>query len=157
MAIASTVIEYLEARGLRYRTVVHQPEPTSSQTAEAAHVPGDHLAKAVLVRSVSDHGDSYLVAVLPATQRLELGTLRRRLGHMCALADRDAVRRWFPDCAEHAVPACAQAYGLPVLLDESLLEQDPVYLEVGDRARLIEMSGSEFRKLMRGSDAGLPE
>lgn len=82
MAIASTVIEYLEARGVRYRTLVHQPEPTSSETAEA---------------------------------------------------------------------------GLPVLLDERLLVQDPVYLEGGDRARLIEMSGSEFRKLMRGSDAGLPE
>jgi len=46
------------------------------------------------------------------------------------------------------VPALAAAYGLKVILDDSLASEADIYLEGGDHARLVHVSGSDFQKLM---------
>jgi hypothetical protein len=50
MAVAATVKEFLEQRGVPYDVVHHTHTPSSLRTAEAAHIPGDRLAKAVLLQ-----------------------------------------------------------------------------------------------------------
>jgi Ala-tRNA(Pro) deacylase len=41
-----------------------------------------------------------------------------------------------------------QAYGLMVLVDETLLDQDEIYFEAGDHTELVHVSGQDFEALM---------
>ena len=150
MSVAKRVSAFLDEQGVDYELVPHVPAGTSSRTAEAAHVPGASLAKAVLVEDPSHCA----VVVVPATEQLHLGELRMELGDTYALATEEDVQRIFADCDLGSVPAFGQAYGLEVLVDDSLLEQKRVYVESGDRAALLAIDGGDFRRLMKDARHG---
>jgi len=145
MAVSKTLEGFLQAQEVDYRTVRHGHTESATRTAQAAHVPGDHLAKGVVL--VVDDG-SYRLAILPATHRLHLGRLHRLLGEHVGLATEAEVARLFGDCERGAVPALGAAFGLESLVDETLLEQDTVYLEGGDHERLVQLGGSDFLSLL---------
>jgi Ala-tRNA(Pro) deacylase len=63
MAIAMTLQQYLANHGSDFELVEHARTMTATRTAQAGHVPGDRLAKAVVVKD----DDSYMMAVLPAS------------------------------------------------------------------------------------------
>lgn len=150
MAVADTVRAFLEDRGVEYQVVPHAPAGSSSETAQAAHVPGARLAKAVVVEDPRHCA----VVVVPATEQVHLGDLRRELGDTYALATEDRIRGVFQDCALGSIPPFGQAYGLEVLLDESLLQADRVFVEGGDRGALLAISGEDFRRLMQDARLG---
>ena len=150
MSIAGKLSAFLEDHGVGFEVVPHAPAATSSRTAQAAHVPGARLAKAVLVEDPKHCS----VVVVPATEQLHLGELRRELGNTYALATEEEVERIFADCDLGSVPAFGQAYGLEVLVDDSLLEQERVYVESGDRAALLAIDGDDFRRLMKDARRG---
>ena len=70
MSIAPTLMKYLDQNAM-YDTLFHEPTMTSMRTAEACHIPGDCLAKGVVLR----RNGSYLLAVLPASHRISLPEL----------------------------------------------------------------------------------
>ncbi|WP_204351152.1 YbaK/EbsC family protein, partial [Serratia marcescens] len=67
--------------------VAHPRTASSSRTAEAAHVPGGRLAKSVVVH----HEMGYVLAVVPSTHRVELGTLQAVLDKRLGLASESEV------------------------------------------------------------------
>ena len=69
MAIPHTVESYIAERGIPYDVISHEHSHSSAQTAELAHVPGDRLAKSVILED--DAG--YVMAVLPTTCHVRLG------------------------------------------------------------------------------------
>ena len=144
MGIAITLKEFLDDHGVDYRIVRHPHTPSSNRTAEAAHVPGDHLAKAVVL----EEEGHYLLAALPATHRLKLGNLHRSLGELVGLATEKEVAELFDDCEPGAVPALGRAYGIETLLDDALANQEDVYIEAGDHETLVRMTGKSFRDLL---------
>lgn len=150
MTMAATVRNYLDRHGVRYEVVPHSPAGTSSERAELAHVPGGSLAKGVVV----EHDEQYSLVVLPATEHVHLGELRHELGEVYALATEDGLGKLFPDCDSGSVPPFGEAYGLDVLIDESLLHHERVYAECGDRAALLRLHGEDFRRLMSGARRG---
>jgi Ala-tRNA(Pro) deacylase len=148
--MAPRLKRFLDDRALRYELVAHPRTHNSRETALAAEVDADQLAKAVLVESESQR----LLVVIPAAHRLELGSLHRALGVEVGLATRPEVERTFADCVDGAVPAAGQAYGLDVLVDDALLDARDVYFEAGDRSELVKMSGADFRALMGSEPHG---
>ncbi len=150
MAIAPTVRHYLEQHGVHFDIVPHSPAGTSSERAEHAHVPGARLAKSVVVQDA----DHYALVVLPATDQVHLGELRKELGDTYALATEEGLEHVFADCDSGSVPPFGQAYGLDVLVDEALLNQERIYAECGDRAALMSIRGEDFRELMKGARKG---
>ena len=64
MAIAPTFQRYLD-RHVSYDVIAHEPTMSSISTAQVCHIPGDCLAKGVVLRDDS----GYMLAVLPATHR----------------------------------------------------------------------------------------
>jgi Ala-tRNA(Pro) deacylase len=152
MAIAGTLRAFLDERGAAYELMPHAPASTSSETAESAHVPGHALAKAVVLED-ADH-PHYAVVVLPATEQLNLGELRRRLGDTYALATEEGLSHIFADCDVGSVPPFGQAYGLEVMVDDTLLEEPRVFAEGGDRAALMVFEAQEFARLMKDARHG---
>ena len=71
MAIAATIERYLAGQGISYEVVAHRHTGDSLHTAEAAHVSGESVAKAVVL----EDEQGYVVAVLPATYKLKIGEL----------------------------------------------------------------------------------
>jgi Ala-tRNA(Pro) deacylase len=146
MSIAPTLERYLQQQSLDYELVEHMPTKRSVATAEVSHVPPERIAKGILIESEN----RYLLVVIPASNRLELGSLHRRLGYQLGLATRPEVERVFGDCADGAVPVAGQAYGVRVLVDDALLRDGDVYFEAGDRTELVRMDCDSFRALMNG-------
>jgi len=150
VSIAAAVQDYLAREGVPYDTIAHEHTRDSSHSAQAAHIPGDRLAKCVMLED--DKG--YLMAVVPATHKVDLGALHRELNRNLGLAiDRELVVL-FKDCELGALPPLGLAYGIDTILDESLVDSPDIYFEAGDHRALIHMSGSDFLRLMANVPRG---
>ncbi len=150
MAIAPSIAAYLDEKGIAYETIDHPVTNCSRETALTAHVPDDHLAKAVVLRN----GESYLVAVIPANGWVDLDRVRDEMANDYHLASESEIESLFVDCKPGAVPPVGQPYGLETLLDLSLTSLAQVYLEAGDHERLIRLTHTQFMELLSGSRQG---
>jgi len=144
MGIAITLAQYLAERGVPYDVVEHRHTETASQSAEATRIPPDRIAKAVVLKG----GDGFLLAVLPASRHIRFVELRNQLGCDVDIANEEQVETLFLDCEAGAVPALGAAYGLNVIVDDSLTNQPDIYLEGGDHLSLVHVSGAMFRELL---------
>lgn len=143
MTIAPTLQRYLDSNVV-YDVITHEPTPSSARTAQACHVSGDRLAKAIVLR----RGGNYLLAVMPASHHIRLAELKAQLGDDVELADEQELKRLFPDCVPGAVPPIGQCYDLDVIVDDSIQEPPEIYLEGGDHTTLVRLTQAEFAKLM---------
>jgi Ala-tRNA(Pro) deacylase len=144
MSIAAMVQTRLSEAGIPYDIIEHPRTSNSSHTAQAAHVPGECLAKSVVL----EDGERYLMAVIPAAHSVDLGALHRQLGREIGLATEQEVTRLFADCDPGAVPPLGPVYGIETILDEAFVDAEDVYFEGGDHCALVHVSGSDFLKLM---------
>jgi Ala-tRNA(Pro) deacylase len=105
MAISATLDDCLRNKGSQYEILNHPHSYTSIGTAEAAHIPGDRLAKTVLL------GDEfgYVAAVLPSTYHLRLSALWKKTGRRLVLASENEMRELFKDCEVGAIPPICTA------------------------------------------------
>ena len=82
MTIAHRIEDYMMQYGVQYDVVTHPHSRSSTETAELAQVPGDRLAKSVVLQDE----EGYLMAVLPSTRHVRLGRLSRELSRRFRLA-----------------------------------------------------------------------
>lgn len=150
MTIAHSLEQYLHSHDVTYDLVGHPHSESAQRTAAAAHVPGDRLAKSVIL----EDDDGYVMAVIPSTHRLDLGLLHRQYHRFLGLAVEQELADLFTDCEPGAVPPVGAAYGMPTIVDDALLEQPEVYLEAGDHEELIRLSSEQFKALLGDVDRG---
>ena len=148
MAISITLAEYLDNEGVNYDLVAHPHTSSSLESAESAHIPGDKLAKCIVLGD----GKGYVMAVIPSTHRLDLDSLQEFLGRKMDLVSEMRLNRLFHDCELGAIPPIGKAYGYETVMDNSLMDCEDVYFEAGDHVDLVHMSGKQFHTLM--GDAG---
>lgn len=150
MTIAARLKHHLDARGLPFGVIWHPYSATASETAEAAHVPGDHLAKSVLIHME----EGPMLAVVPSNHQVDLTTLQTILDRRLGLAPEAQVKEVFDDCDLGAAPPVGAAYDIPTIVDKSLNGLDKIWFEAGDHKTLVEMDGKDFDKLMKGAQHG---
>lgn len=147
MGIAMKLSDYLEANDVRYEVLTHFHSGNSLQTAKASNVPAHCLAKAVVLED-----DTHAVmAVLPASRRLQLRELQASDGHALRLATEAKLKHLFKDCEPGAVPPIGVVYGIETIWDNSLMEQPETYFEAGDHETLVHMKTRDFIGLMKGA------
>ena len=144
--IAPTLQKYLTDNKISYDLVPHQRTLSSLRTAEACHIPGDRVAKGVMLRDNGGHR-RYWLAVVPASRQLRLGDLGMQLGQDVELASEHEIEQVFADCDRGAVPAAGACYGLEVIVDDEIARQGELYFEGGDHATLVHMNRDEFARL----------
>jgi Ala-tRNA(Pro) deacylase len=150
MGIAITLAQYLLDRDVAYELVPHPHTETALASAATSGLPADSVVKAVVLKG----GDGFMLALLPASSHIQFEELRRLLGNNVDLASEEQVETLFPDCEPGSVPALGAAYGLDVVVDDSLAEQPDLYLEGGDHAHLVHISRTSFQKLMQNARHG---
>ena len=147
MALANSLVRYLIRNGVSYEVVAHQPTACSAATAHVARVPCGRVAKSVVLKDEL----GYLLAVLPASNRVQLGRLHQQLRRAIGLATEGELQALFWDCAPGAVPPLGPVYGLEVVVDDSLLTLPCVYFEGGDHLELVKVKGNDFQRLLSGA------
>jgi Ala-tRNA(Pro) deacylase len=148
MNIAPSLQDYLAAQQISYEVIAHAPTSNSLSTAQATHVPGARVAKAVVVKDQA----GYVMAVLSANHHVALSQLGAALRRdLLELASEAELQRLFADCALGAVPPLGAAYGLPMIVEEALAEQPDVFFEAGDHQHVIHVTRNEFIRLIEGA------
>lgn len=145
MTISKKLKRYLDEEGIRYDAVPHPRTATASETAEAAHVPGECVAKTVVIH----HEGGYALAVVPSSDRVDLTALQSLLDRRLGLASEKEISQLFHDCDIGAAPPVGAAYGVMTVVDKSLDDRDDIWFEAGDHKTLVHVTGAEFGQLMR--------
>lgn len=149
MTVSVQLQDYLNRKHVPFDVLTHPHTNTSLQSARSAHITPTQMIKAVVLKRAP--GD-YLMCLIPASQILMMSWLKRDYGNHCELISEWELDQIFSDCASGAVPAMGQAFGMHMVLENSLQQLDTVYFEAGDHQHLVEMSGEHFQDLMRGCD-----
>ncbi|MEU2257981.1 aminoacyl-tRNA deacylase [Nocardia xishanensis] len=148
MSMSSTVEACLREAGVEFEVVRHPHSYTSAHTASVANIPGDRLAKTIVL----EDEQGYVGAVLPSTHHLRLSKLWSQTGRHLVLAKESELRDVFKDCEVGAIPAVCTAYGVRTLMDESLTTVPDVYFEAGDHEALVHLRTDQFLRLMEQAE-----
>ena len=138
--------EFLDDNKVKYRTLRHSIAYTAQQIAESAHVPGDQIAKTVIVRL-----DGHLVmAVLRATDKVDVDLLRGAAGAKQAeLASEVQFQGVFPGVELGAMPPFGNLYDMAVYVDEGLTHDQHIAFNAGTHSELIQLDYADFERLVQ--------
>jgi len=139
------VTDFLDKEGVKYETLDHAPVFSSQGLAAIEHEPGKYVAKPVLVKA----DDRYIMCVLPAPRKVDLGRLKGQLdAASVVLADEDEIGELFPDCELGAEPPFGNLYDLPTVMDRTLEKDDHIVFQAGTHGKAIRLSMADYRRLV---------
>jgi Ala-tRNA(Pro) deacylase len=152
MAINERLSELLNKRGGTCEVLPHREAFTSQEVAQTSHLPGRNVAKVVVLREESG---GHLMAVLPASEQVELEALRRVTGReSLEIAGEEDLRRLFPDCELGAMPPFGNLYGLTMYVDPCLVSKD-IWFQAGNHHEIVRMSYETYERLARPYAGGV--
>jgi len=135
---------FLDEMGISYRISHHTTAYTAQDLASAEHVPGRQVIKPVVVRA----DGRFVMCALPASHRVDLAALRDQLqAQSVSLADEGKLSELFPDCELGAEPPIGKLYGMPTLMDESLVADARVTFQAGTHSDAVTMSLVDYRRV----------
>jgi Ala-tRNA(Pro) deacylase len=144
--ILTKLREYLDKQKVPYEVLAHRQAFTAQEVAEAQHVHGAELAKVVMLRS----GPQFVMAVLPAPQRIDLDRARAAVGKSdLVLATEAEFAGLFPQCEAGAMPPFGNLYGLPVFVDQTLARDETIVFNAGTHTQTVKMKYADFTRLVQ--------
>jgi Ala-tRNA(Pro) deacylase len=140
------VEQFLDARGISFEMLPHEPTFSAQRMAQAVHVSGESVAKTVLLKA----DGQFVLAVLPATHQIHLEMAREALAaHLLELASEEELAQVFSDCEVGAVPPFGTQYGVETLVDASLAEDDEIVFEGNAHRQAFRMKYRDYEDLER--------
>jgi Ala-tRNA(Pro) deacylase len=126
----NAVAQYLDEQGVGYEIVEHEKTQSAAAEARAAGVAPEDTAKTIALR---DEG-GYRVAVIPASERLDLHKVRELLdaGKALRLATEAEMASDFEGFEVGALPPFGPMLPAPEILDERLLRHERILCSGGD-------------------------
>ena len=153
MPILTKLREFLEDEKVPYSVHSHPEAYTALDIAALEHVQGRMLAKVVIVKTGA--GDLVMV-VLPADRRVDFKKAGAVLGsEEVRLAQESEFQDTFPGCDVGSMPPFGNLFGLPVLVDELLAENDEIVFNAGTHTLTAKLRFADFRRLVQPRIASL--
>jgi Ala-tRNA(Pro) deacylase len=138
--------EFLDYHLVKYVVITHSPTFKAQEIAAATHIPGKELAKTVIV----EIDGKMAMAVLPASQKVDLELLREAVGaERVTLAREKAFRDRFPECDLGAMPPFGNLYDMDVYVADSLTEDEEIAFNAGSHTQLVRMAYRDFERLVQ--------
>ncbi len=124
------VTRYLGEQGVSYEVVEHRASFTAAEEARAAGIPAQDVAKTVVLR----HQEGYSLAVIPASERLDLEKVRELLGaeRSLRLATEEEMEAEFEDFEVGALPPLGPLFPATEVIDRRLLDHERILFSGGD-------------------------
>lgn len=137
--------EFLDSRQIKYVVINHSLAYTAQEIAASAHIPGNRLAKTVMVKI----DGKMAMAVLPGSEKVDLGSLKQAAGAKAVeLASELEFKDRFPECEIGAMPPFGNLYGMQVFASRNLAA-DEIAFNAGSHTELIRMSYKDFESLVQ--------
>ena len=137
---------FLDEHHIQYVVISHSKAFTAQGIAAITHIPGQELAKTVIVKL----DGALAMAVLPASYQVNLLALKKVVGVKdAALASEREFKQAFPDCETGAMPPFGNLYGIPVYVDETLTRDTDIAFNAGTHLELIRMAFADFERLVQ--------
>ncbi|HEY6707675.1 MAG TPA: YbaK/EbsC family protein [Actinomycetota bacterium] len=130
----SLVTDYLTERRVGFEVVLHRRAFTSLQEATAVGVAADQVLKTVALWT----GGKYVLAVVPASRRLDLRLVHEALEDSAArLATEAELAVDFPGYELGALPPLGSLLGVPLLVDPEVLDHETVLFAAGTETESV--------------------
>ena len=137
----SLVTEHLTGRGVAFQVIPHRQAFTSLQEARELGVTAEAVLKTVALRSAG----KYVLAVVPASRRLELRLVRELLEDPAArLASEAELQADFPGYELGALPPLGSLLGVPMLVDPEVLDHEVVVFAAGTETESVRVAAAEL-------------
>jgi Ala-tRNA(Pro) deacylase len=138
--------EYLDTHHVKYVSIKHSPAFTAQELAASAHIPGEDLAKTVVVKM-----DGVMaMVVLPATDMVRINHMREATGAQeVRLASEGEFKASFPDCEVGAMPPFGNLYEMATFVDERLARDHDIAFNAGTHTELIRMAYRDYEELVK--------
>lgn len=137
------VPQFLQDHHVSYQLLWHPPAYSASRRAMLLHIPGLQVLKCVLLIGASKR----LMAVLPATHRINLAKVQSRFPEIQRLATETEVAETFRDCEWGVRLPFGSLYGIPTILDNSVAINNDVTFEGHQHCVAIQMRFADFERL----------
>lgn len=139
------ITEFLDSSGVKYEVMEHAPVFSAQGLAAVEHERGKYVAKPVIVKA----DDRYIMCVLPAPRKVDLGKLKGQLdAGSVVLAEEDEIGTLFGDCELGAEPPFGNLYDLPTVMDKSLEQDDHIMFQAGTHGKAVRMGMADYRRLV---------
>ena len=133
--------EFLDNQKIHYSSIPHSTAYTAQGIAAVTHISGKELAKTVIVKL----DDELVMAVLPASQQVDLDMLKATTGaKTAATASEREFREKFPDCETGAMPPFGNLYDMKVLVEESLTKDHEIAFNAGSHNELMRLAFADY-------------
>lgn len=143
-----SIRDFLRSQSVPFTALLHPPAMSAARRAQRVRVPGQQVAKGVLVHA--DQG--FVLAVVPSTYRVDLSRLAlvldRKVGDL-RIATEDEVETVFADCERGALPPFGHLYGLITVVDSSLASVGEIVVEGNTRHEGIRLRYRDYEALER--------
>ncbi len=139
------VMEFLDQAGVKYEICEHVPVFSAQGLAAIEHEHGKYVAKPVIVRA----DNRYIMCVLPAPRKIDLGKLKEQLdADSVELADEEEIGELFPDCELGAEPPFGNLYELSTVIEKSLQADDHILFQAGTHGKALRMNMEDYRTVV---------
>lgn len=137
----------LDANGVTYRHLEHEPTYTSEQSAQVRGMPQKIGGKALLMKA--GKGDRFVLVVISADLQVKSSRLRKALG---VDRMRFATKEELAELTGGLVPGCVPPFGEPIMpfplyVDESVFENDQIAFNAGSLTHSVIMSIEDYKRL----------
>jgi Ala-tRNA(Pro) deacylase len=137
---------FLDAQHVKYVTITHSPAFTAREVAATAHIPGQEMAKTVMIKI---DGEMAMV-VLPASMKVDFGRLLDATGAQeVELAREHEFRDLFPGCAPGTMPPFGNLFGLRTFVAEELTEDEEIAFNAGSTTDLVRLRYRDYERLVQ--------
>ena len=145
MTTLQRCLDFLDNAHVCYAHTKHSLAFTAMEVAFAEHLSPHKLAKIVVYGGTQGYG----LAVLPADYLINLETLGSFMNDPgIRLATERELGELFPECELGAMPPFGNLFHVPVLVDNSVAEQEFIAFNAGTHRDVIHMHFGDFRRLV---------
>ena len=137
--------KFLDDNQVRYVSIAHSIAYTAQEVAQSAHIPGEQMAKTVIV----ELDGQLAMAVLRAPDKVDIDLLRA-VAHAgrAELASEDAFQSRFPSVEVGAMPPFGNLYEMQVFVDEPLTRNERIAFNAGSHSELMQLAYADFERLV---------
>lgn len=135
--------QFLADHRVAFETVVHPPAFTAQKRAKFLHVSGHCVVKNVLLKAP----EGFVLALLPASLRIDLDSLSSELGGPVRLATQEEIADRFRDCELGTLTPFGSLYGLKTVLEASLPSDAYIVCEAQRHAVAVRVLCRDFERI----------
>ncbi|HET9131885.1 MAG TPA: YbaK/EbsC family protein [Terriglobia bacterium] len=145
------ILELLKTKNAWFETFEHEPVRTSEEAARTR--PGYTLqqgAKAIVVRiKRSESEKRFLMLVFPADLRFDNAKVKTLFGAKdVRFASEDEVAQLTNGVQPGAVPPFGNLFGLDVVADPAIFQNEKIVFNAGDRCFSVAMKSADYRSIV---------